>query len=112
MKKYLLISIISFFFAPILLASAVRLPAGSKEEKAVPLWEKQMQYAMNDNPMGLKLTATGGYKDNVVRILKVGMGFVKVTWSYKGKEYKSIAVVSDDEGIIYDPIGFGVIIKK
>src|SRR5574344_1248749 len=52
------------------------------------------------------LTATGGYKDNVVRILKVGMGFVKVTWSYKGKEYKSIAVVSDDKGVIYDPIGF------
>jgi hypothetical protein len=145
----------------LIFASVIQLPAGNKEETAAPLWEKQMQYAMNDNPTGLKLTgysykgritserklkkvirkmfdyeadipienqdglvfvkmketmtsltATGGYKDNVVRILKVGMGFVKVTWSYKGKEYKSIAVVSDDKGVIYDPIGFSIITKK
>lgn len=38
-------------------------------------------------------------------------GVLDLTWEYKGNEYKSIALVSDDKGFLYDNIGCNIMME-
>ena len=44
--------------------------------------------------------------------IKSGTGLVKTVWKFKSQLYNSLAVVSDDRGIVYDNIGWYLVSKK
>lgn len=48
-------------------------------------------------------------KQKLDSLIKVGFEVVTLDWCYKNTEFRSICIVSNDYGIIYDPIGSCVI---
>lgn len=52
------------------------------------------------------------FKSQIADKIKIGMSVIDLKWSYKGKTVNSIAISSDEEGIIYDHVGCNIVSKK
>ena len=49
-------------------------------------------------------------RKELLNLVQIGFEYLELEWSYKGKKYHSLCIVSDEQGgIIYEPIGGSVL---
>lgn len=45
----------------------------------------------------------------LVQLIQIGFEYIELKWSYKGDTFNSLCIVSGKDGIVYEPIGWGIV---